>query len=334
MTSFIAGDEQRGGSRIPEQPARPLVSVGLPTYNRAPLLRRAVQSVLSQDYDNVELVISDNASSDETRVVCEELARRDTRVRYIRQPTNIGPTANYAAVFRESHGEFYMNFADDDWLGQSYISECVRALLDNPDLILVCGKSRYYSGDTCAFEQDNFSLLQATGRERILNYYQKVSGNGMFHGVSRRQSLAALPPMRNTFANDWLHMAAVAFMGKVRVLENVVVNRSLGGTSTSNETIVEGLGLPPAQARFPGYSVVLAAFEDVAWLSPAYRSVGLVARLVLAIQVAMALRRKLEVWTRLYFTRMVSYRLGEASPYSIVRRGHHLVRSVASLHGK
>ena len=60
-----------------------VVSIGLPTFNRASSLRKAIDSALSQDYRNIELVISDNDSSDGTQVLCEEYALRDNRVRYI-----------------------------------------------------------------------------------------------------------------------------------------------------------------------------------------------------------------------------------------------------------
>ena len=83
----------------------PLVSVGVPTYNREHRLRRAVESILAQDYPHVEVVISDNASADGTQAWCEELCRRDSRVRYVRQPRNAGLISNYAEVFRHSRGE-------------------------------------------------------------------------------------------------------------------------------------------------------------------------------------------------------------------------------------
>ena len=122
----------------------PLVSIGLPTYNRADTLQRAVELILAQDYRNIEVVISDNASTDRTSEFCRLLCQRDNRVRYIRQRENIGPTANYGAVLAAARGDMYMATADDDWLATNYVSECVKYLLSNPGFALVCGRSQMY----------------------------------------------------------------------------------------------------------------------------------------------------------------------------------------------
>ncbi|MEA2274445.1 MAG: hypothetical protein QOI98_3153, partial [Solirubrobacteraceae bacterium] len=111
----------------------PLVSVGLPTFNRAALLKRAIESVLAQDYSNLELIISDNGSPDETQQVCEEFCARDSRVKYIRQLSNRGPRANFLEVLHQARGEFFVCLGDDDWLDSSYISLCTQKLMENAD---------------------------------------------------------------------------------------------------------------------------------------------------------------------------------------------------------
>src|ERR1700687_633000 len=108
--------------------SQPLVSIGLPTYNRAVGLGRAIESVLAQDYRNIELIVSDNASTDETERLCTEYCRRDSRVRYLRQETNRGAISNFRAVVAHAQGEFFMWLGDDDWLDQGYLSECLRII--------------------------------------------------------------------------------------------------------------------------------------------------------------------------------------------------------------
>src|SRR6266576_1044088 len=124
--------------------SRPLVSVGLPTYNRAPGLKRAIESVLGQDYSNFELIISDNASTDETQRVCEECCARDQRIQYIRQPRNAGARANFLEVLRLARAEYFMWLADDDWLESSYLSCCTEQLIANPDFSMVAGTVNYF----------------------------------------------------------------------------------------------------------------------------------------------------------------------------------------------
>ena len=84
----------------------PLVSVGIPTFNRLIMLRRAVDSALSQDYPNLEVVISDNASTDGTQAWCEQLARRDSRVRYVRQPNT-----RDAGAYNTAHSQILPAFS-------------------------------------------------------------------------------------------------------------------------------------------------------------------------------------------------------------------------------
>jgi glycosyltransferase involved in cell wall biosynthesis len=110
-----------------------LVSIGLPTYNRADLLKRAIDSLLGQTYQNIELIISDNCSSDGTRKLCERYAAADSRVRYHRQNENIGIIANGLYVIKEARGEYYMWASDDDWWNPKFIELLKNSLDRNPE---------------------------------------------------------------------------------------------------------------------------------------------------------------------------------------------------------
>lgn len=98
---------------------------------------RAIESALNQDFQNIELLISDNASTDETEAICLDAARRDNRVKYLRQQTNQGATANFREVLRQSGGEFFMWLADDDWLDQSYVGRGERFIIPIPEVRVV-----------------------------------------------------------------------------------------------------------------------------------------------------------------------------------------------------
>jgi glycosyltransferase involved in cell wall biosynthesis len=270
----------------------PLVSVGIPTYNRAEMLHRAVESVLAQDYPNVEVVVSDNASTDGTCALCEEFCRRDGRVRYVRQRNNVGLVANYAEVFKLAHGDFYMALADDDWLESNYISECIRVLLEEPDLVLACGKPRMFQGEQYYRDGLKPVLLQESATQRVVKYLRWVEENVPFHGVMRRELAASVPPMPNVLAGDWLYVASIAFKGKIRTLESTAINKTMGGTSAAWEKIVRTQGLPRYQARIPYLAIAWSVFSDIAWASPAYASRGSLARLPLACKATAAVLLK------------------------------------------
>jgi glycosyltransferase involved in cell wall biosynthesis len=268
----------------------PLVSIGLPTYNRAATLGRAINSALNQDYQNIALLISDNASADETETICREAARHDNRVKYLRQQTNRGATANFREVLRQSDGEFFMWLADDDWLDQSYVGRCVQVLLERPDYSLVCGRARYFHEGKFVHDGKAIELLQDKGSDRVLAHYAEVVDNGTLYGVMRRTQLLRTP-LRNALGADWLLIAATAFMGKVKTLPDVYVNRSLGGATVSFEKIAETLGLSRFAASHPRYSIAAAAFRDIL-TSPVYASCGTFGRLLLGCRVFALIKRR------------------------------------------
>lgn len=273
----------------------PLVSIGLPTYNRAAKLEKATEFILAQDYSNIELVISDNASTDRTPEVCEALQRRDGRVRYIRQATNVGPTANYRAVLEGATGEMYMAIADDDWLEPNYVSSCLAALRADPELLLVCGQSMLYRDGKLKKPGSITRLLDDDATDRVVRYYQTVWENGAFHGIVRREAILGLPRMMNTMAGDWMWMASFAFTGKIETLTTTHVIKHLGGASASYANIVRVLQLPAWQGRYWTEAILSSVMRDI-WRSPVYEPLGAVGRARLAARVAMALAVKWKIW--------------------------------------
>lgn len=86
----------------------PEVSIGMPVYNGEKFIREALDSLLAQTYTDFELIISDNASTDDTEAICQEYTAKDTRVRYVRQAENKGPAANFQFVLDKAVGVFYV----------------------------------------------------------------------------------------------------------------------------------------------------------------------------------------------------------------------------------
>ncbi|MCL4457654.1 MAG: glycosyltransferase [Nitrospirae bacterium] len=117
---------------------KPLVSVGMPLYNAAKMLRmsKAIESLLNQNYENIEIIISDNGSTDETEAICKEFAAQDKRIKYFRNDVNLGIVYNFNRVFELSQGKYFMWAAHDDTRSPQFISKCVEKLEANPDAVL------------------------------------------------------------------------------------------------------------------------------------------------------------------------------------------------------
>lgn len=112
----------------------PRVSIGMPVYNGGDLLPQALDALLAQTYTDFELIVSDNASTDETESICRDYAARDQRIRYIRQEKNLGAVPNFNRVFEVSRGEYFKWASHDDLCGPTFIERCVEVLDGNPDI--------------------------------------------------------------------------------------------------------------------------------------------------------------------------------------------------------
>jgi glycosyltransferase involved in cell wall biosynthesis len=114
----------------------PKVSIGMPVYNGERFIREALDSLLAQTFINFEIIISDNASTDETRQICLEYVAKDKRVRYYRNDVNLGPIANFNRVLNLSTGQYFMWAAHDDRWEPSFVALLVQTLDANPRVAL------------------------------------------------------------------------------------------------------------------------------------------------------------------------------------------------------
>lgn len=274
----------------------PLISIGIPVYNGSPKIETALRSVLQQTYTNIEVVVSDNASTDDTREICDRVCAGDPRVRFSTHPVNRGPLENFRAVLHRARGEYFMWLGHDDQLTKDYVEAC-RSILDgDDDVSLVCGQASYLKDGVEVFRGDVVQLLQESPQERVAAYYNKVTDNGTFYGLMRREQLLKVK-LHNVMGADWLMIASIAFMGKVITVPSITVTRSVGGSSVSYDNIARLLGLPRFQAVFPHVAIAFFAFKDIVWADPLY-SLGVFQRLRLAwkCQRSIRLRHGASLW--------------------------------------
>ena len=119
----------------------PLVSIGLPVYNGEHYIARAIESLLAQDYALIELIISDNASTDRTPEICREYAAKDSRVHYHRNSTNLGVVKNFNRVFELASGDYFMWAGDHDLRAPTYVSRCMEIMATDPSVVLCCSQT-------------------------------------------------------------------------------------------------------------------------------------------------------------------------------------------------
>jgi glycosyltransferase involved in cell wall biosynthesis len=121
--------------------ALPRLSVGLPVYNGEKYLAESLEALLGQTYEDFELIISDNASTDSTPEICRRYGKQDSRVRYIVQPRNIGAVPNHNFVVKHARGELFKWASDDDLYARDLLRRCIDALDEDPQVVLAHSKS-------------------------------------------------------------------------------------------------------------------------------------------------------------------------------------------------
>lgn len=255
-------------------PQPPLVSVCVPTYNRAERLRRAVTRLLDDAYPALEIIVSDNGSSDHTEQVAAELCRQSERVRYFRHAANQGPTKNFEFARAQARGTYFLWHGDDDYLAPDFIGLCVQQLEQDPSLVLAAGVAGYHAGDQKVTRFGN--VIQADAASpvvRALKYLFLVEDNSIFCGVYRREAVAncTLP---NFLAGDWAWVAEVLGEGRARVLPHSHAFREEGENNTSRTlaNIVAVHGLPPWHARYPWLAMPLNLANYLAFESSRARA--------------------------------------------------------------
>lgn len=196
----------------------PLVSIALPVYNGAETVAPVVDSVLAQTYSNVEVVISDNASTDDTEEICRHYARHDERVLYQRHPTNVGLLNNFISAAETATGTYVRWIGDDDSLEPSYVSRTLDAFAQDDRRVLVTTQIIYADADgreTLDTDYDPSALSSPDPVERFAEMMRLLTSDfaalDPLYGMMRRT--VALMPRRSMLREDEIFGARLALAG-------------------------------------------------------------------------------------------------------------------------
>ena len=120
-----------------------LVNIGMPVYNESQYITKAIESVLNQEFTDFQLIIFDNASTDNTVAICEQYAAKDSRIRIIRNQVNIGVSENFKKAFEESNSQYFVWISGHDLWHSQFLVKCVAGLDKNPSVVLYYPKSTW-----------------------------------------------------------------------------------------------------------------------------------------------------------------------------------------------
>ena len=158
----------------------PRLTVGLPVYNGEKYVAASIEALLGQTYEDFELIISDNASTDATTDICLAYAKSDSRVRVIRQKRYIGLAPNHNVVRDEARGEFFKWAAADDLYGRDLLKSCVEALDRYPDVVLAHAYQAVLNADGEVTQAMEYPLVTDAVRPSDRFRSSLFGGSGLF----------------------------------------------------------------------------------------------------------------------------------------------------------
>jgi glycosyltransferase involved in cell wall biosynthesis len=203
----------------------PRVSIGLPVYNGARHLEATLDALLCQDFSDFELIISDNASTDATEAICRSFAARDPRIRYLRQPENIGGARNFGFVLDQAKASYFMWAGHDDRFAPSYVSRMLEALDRNPGAVLACSQIRFIGpADEDLPEWKGFPNLHTVGLSRAERVRQMFRRTGWYaiYGLSRPEHLRRAGIAEAVFGHDVRALMRLLLLGDIVCVDDVL----------------------------------------------------------------------------------------------------------------
>lgn len=233
----------------------PVFSVGLAVRNGRKTVERCIESVLSQDWGDLELIVSDNASDDGTLETVERYARSDRRVRLLVNPVDVGAHENMNRVLAAARGTYFRWISADDWLEPSCVSASVRALRRQTEAIGVTSGFTIHAAGRPARHEDyggEFPTSQDPARrfERMLWFFH--AGDAKYdpvYGVYRRDRLVRSHQLRPVERTDWLLSAELALMGPISHLPELLAHRTRDYSTGSEHRMALRRRLDPLRAR-------------------------------------------------------------------------------------
>ncbi len=215
----------------------PKISIGMPTYNSAATIGASIESLLGQSFEDFELIISDNASTDSTRDIVEGLAQQDRRIQYMRQPENVGANRNYSSVARAARGEFFKWASSSDWFAPTFLSKCLISLEQNDDAVLAAPRTRLFAEDlrSATDYAYDIEILDSSPVARLVRLTANLRLNNAINGLIRMKSLRRTRLIDSFYGADEVLMGQLAMLGKVIRVDEFLYYRRMEAATAAGQ---------------------------------------------------------------------------------------------------
>lgn len=165
----------------------PEVSIIIPVYNTGKYIAKAVESVLNQTFKDLELIIIDDASTDDTYSICEEYAKNDSRVRLFKNEQNLGMMPNWNHALQYITGKFWAKLDSDDWWQENFIEDCYNIISKDENIGMVCGRYVCIDENDAIIPNTEYQLSDDF-KDKATDFIWRVKkGNNLFNPALAQQ---------------------------------------------------------------------------------------------------------------------------------------------------
>ena len=193
---------------------KPLVTIGVPVFNEVNFIKLSLESLIAQDYPNIEIIISDNASTDGTSEICAKFAKEYAHVQHIKQTENIGAAANFRTIQENTDGKYFIWAAGHDLWSKNLISSCVNALESAPDAVIAYAAVSWVDGMGEEISAKQTGYTDTRGLHVIGRFYSVIWGN--MHpilGLIRNEVLSSSKGFQSILGADLVVLAELSLKG-------------------------------------------------------------------------------------------------------------------------
>jgi glycosyltransferase involved in cell wall biosynthesis len=198
-------------------------------YNGERYISETIDSLLAQTFEDFELTICDNASTDRTEEICRTYAAKDARIRYVRNATNLGAAKNYRRTFELSSGEYFRWANCDDLFAPESLERCVEVLDCKRSVVLTYPKTRLIDGDGHPISDydDGLHLQASTASQRFEQLHQRLGLVNAIYGLIRANILKRTGLIGHYLGADRVLLAELTLYGKFWEISKVLFYRRL-----------------------------------------------------------------------------------------------------------
>jgi glycosyltransferase involved in cell wall biosynthesis len=215
---------------------KPRVSVGMPLYNREKYVGAAIEAHLNQTFEDFELIITDNASTDASGEICRAYAARDSRVKYYLNERNLGATGNYRRCFELSGGEYFRWTPSDDMVSDNLLERAI-AILDRDASVLVAyGRTKLIDaeGNIISDFDERLHLMDDQPSRRWKGVQTNLRLGNLHYGLTRRAEFSKTGLLRSYSGGDFPLIAELSLYGKFYEISDAFFYRRIHEEAASS----------------------------------------------------------------------------------------------------